>query len=152
MILDKKIALFHQDAENREEALKKLADQFVEAGVVEPNFLEGITKREMNFPTGLQLNVYGVAIPHTDPEYVKETQIGFMSLNNPVEFRDMGDLDNTIQVSMIFMMAIKEAHGQLEMLQKLMGMFGDDDAMEKLHNCDNYEDFYEIVKSAGLLD
>ena len=78
---------------NRDEALKMLSDKFVEANVVEDTFLQGILKREAVFPTGLQLDVYGVAIPHTDPEYVKETQIGFMSLNNPVVFRDMGDLD-----------------------------------------------------------
>ena len=53
---------------------------------------------------------------------------------------------------MIFMMAIKEAHGQLEMLQKLMGMFGDNDAMEKLAKCSTYEEFIDIVKTAGLLD
>ena len=152
MICDKKIALFHQDAKDRDEALKMLSDKFVEANVVEDTFLQGILKREAVFPTGLQLDVYGVAIPHTDPEYVKETQIGFMSLNNPVVFRDMGDLDNEIQVSVIFMMAIKEAHGQLEMLQKLMGMFGDNDAMEKLAKCSTYEEFIDIVKTAGLLD
>ena len=35
MIFDKKIALFHQHAEDRDSALKMLADEFVKAGVVE---------------------------------------------------------------------------------------------------------------------
>ena len=63
-------------------------------------------------------------------------------------------MKNTILLygRMIFMMAIKEAHGQLEMLQKLMGMFGDNDAMEKLAKCSTYEEFIDIVKTAGLLD
>ncbi|MBR5048482.1 MAG: PTS sugar transporter subunit IIA, partial [Erysipelotrichaceae bacterium] len=52
MIFDKKIALFHQHAEDRDSALKMLADEFVKAGVVEENFYDGILAREANFPTG----------------------------------------------------------------------------------------------------
>ena len=153
MIFDKKIALFHQHAEDRDSALKMLADEFVKAGVVEENFYDGILAREANFPTGLALdeeNKTGVAIPHTDPEYVKETQLGFMTLDEPVVFRNMGNMEEEVKVDMMFMMAIKEAHGQVEMLMKLMGLFGDDAVISKLHEVDNFDDFLKIVEDAGL--
>ncbi len=153
MIFDKKIALFHQHAEDRDSALKLLADEFVKAGVVEDNFYDGILAREANFPTGLALdeeNKTGVAIPHTDPEYVRETQLGFMTLDEPVVFHNMGDFEDEVKVNLIFMMAIKEAHGQIEMLQKLMGLFGDDEVIRRLHEVDNFEDFYKIIEEVGL--
>ena len=153
MIFDKKIALFHQHAENRDEALKMLADEFVKAGVVEDNFFDGILAREANFPTGLALdeeNKTGVAIPHTDPEYVKETQLGFMTLDEPVVFRNMADFDDEVKVNIMFMMAIKEAHGQLEMLSRLMGLFGDDEIVSRLREVDNFDDFLKIIEEAGL--
>ena len=92
----------------------------------------------------------GVAIPHTDPEYVKETQLGFMTLDEPVTFRNMGNFDDTVQVNIMFMMAIKEAHGQIEMLQKLMGLFVEEDLMKRLHEVDNFDDFIKIIEEAGL--
>ncbi|MBO4218396.1 MAG: PTS sugar transporter subunit IIA [Erysipelotrichaceae bacterium] len=153
MIFDKKIALFHQHAEDRDSALKMLADEFVKAGVVEENFYDGILAREANFPTGLALdeeNKTGVAIPHTDPEYVKETQLGFMTLDEPVVFRNMGNMEEEVKVDMMFMMAIKEAHGQVEMLMKLMGLFADDAVISRLREVDNFDDFLKIVEDAGL--
>jgi PTS system galactitol-specific IIA component len=91
-----------------------------------------------------------VAIPHTDPEHVNRTQVGFMSLKEPVEFIEMGTDDKKIPVTMMFMLALKEAHQQLDMLMKLMDVFQNDELMEKFRNVDNYEDYYRLIEEAGL--
>ena len=149
-LLDAKIALFNQHAESRDEALKLLADEFVKTGVAKDTFYEGLITREANFPTGLSLNNMCVAIPHTDVEHVNRTQIGFMSLDTPVEFIEMGTDDKAIPVTMMFMLALKEAHQQLEMLTKLMDAFQNDELMDKFSKVDNYDDFYELIKEAKL--
>lgn len=151
-MFDKKIALFNQSAENRNQALALLAKEFVKAKVVEDNFLEGIMAREAVFPTGLELNKMGVAIPHTDPEYVKENQIGFMTLKKPVIFQFMGDITQEVEVSLIFMMALKEGEKQLEMLPKLMDLFMMDDVMDALKEAKTYDDYYQIISESGLID
>ena len=147
---DAKIALFNQHAETKEEALKLLADQFVETGVAKDTFYQGLITREADFPTGLSLENMCVAIPHTDVEHVNRTQVGFMSLDNPVEFIEMGTEDKQIPVRMMFMLALKEAHQQLEMLTKLMDVFQNNELMEKFTKVDNFDDFYELIKEAGL--
>ena len=149
-LFDAKIALFKQHAENRDEALKMLADEFIKAGVAKETFYDGLITREANFPTGLSLNNMCVAIPHTDIEHVNRTQIGFMSLDTPVEFIEMGTEDKVIPVTMMFMLALKEAHQQLEMLMKLMDLFQNDELVEKFYNCSSYDEFYELIKEAGL--
>ena len=149
-LFDAKIALFNQHAANRDEALKMLADEFVKTGVAKDTFYEGLITREANFPTGLSLNNMCVAIPHTDVEHVNRTQIGFMSLDEPVEFIEMGTDDKKIPVKMMFMLALKEAHQQLEMLTKLMDAFQNDELMEKFYNADNYDDFFALIKEAKL--
>ena len=151
-MFDKKIALFNQSAENRKQALALLAKEFIKAKVVEDNFLEGIMAREAVFPTGLELNRMGVAIPHTDPEYVKENQIGFMTLKKPVIFQFMGDITQEVKVSVIFMMALKEGEKQLEMLPKLMDLFMMDDVMDALKEAKTYDDYYQIISGSGLID
>ena len=149
-LFDAKIALFKQHAENRDEALKMLADEFIKAGVAKDTFYDGLITREANFPTGLSLNNMCVAIPHTDIEHVNRTQIGFMTLDTPVEFIEMGTEDKVIPVTMMFMLALKEAHQQLEMLMKLMDLFQNDELVEKFYNCENYEEFFTLIKEAGL--
>lgn len=148
----KKIALFNQKAESRDEALTLLAAEFVKAEVVEDDFLAGIMAREAVFPTGLPLDKMGVAIPHTDPEYVRESQIGFMTLEKPVVFQFMGDINQDIEVSVIFMLALKEGQSQMEMLPKLMDLFALDEAMEALKETETYDEYYEIISKSGLLD
>ncbi|MBQ9425368.1 MAG: PTS sugar transporter subunit IIA [Erysipelotrichaceae bacterium] len=149
-LFDAKIALFHQHAESRDEALKMLADEFIKAGVAKETFYEGLITREANFPTGLSLNNMCVAIPHTDIEHVNRTQVGFMSLDEPVEFIEMGTDDKVIPVKMMFMLALKEAHQQLDMLMKLMDAFQNDELIDRFYAAENYEDFFELIKEAKL--
>ncbi len=149
-LFDAKIALFHKHAKDKEEALGILADEFMKSGVAKDTFLDGIITREKTFATGLSLNNMCVAIPHTDPEHVNRTQIGFMSLEEPVEFIEMGTEDKQIPVTMMFMLALKEAHQQLDMLMKLMDVFQNDELMEKFKAVDNFEDYYKLIEEAGL--
>jgi len=152
MLLDKKLVLFHQDCETREEAITKLATEFMNSGVAKETYLEGLLKREAEFPTGLYEEgmFCGVAMPHTFAEHVNEKQIGFMSLNKPVKWRYMGDIEREIEISCVFMLALKDGHDQLTMLRSLMGLFVNNDAMEKLQKVNTYEELLEVVTEAGL--
>ncbi len=60
-----------------------------------------ILQREAQFPTGLPVTPYGVAIPHTDGTYVLKPQLAFASLKNPVVFQEMGNRSREIQVTFI---------------------------------------------------
>lgn len=149
-MFDAKIALFHKHADSRDEALKMLADELMKSEVAKDSFYDGIITRENNFATGLTLNNMCVAIPHTDPEHVNRTQVAFMSLDEPVEFIEMGTEDKKIPVTMLFMLALKEAHQQLDMLMKLMDVFQNDELMEKFKAVDNFDDYYKLIEEAGL--
>ena len=55
-LFDAKIALFHQHAESRDEALKMLADEFIKAGVAKETFYEGLIRSE--FPDRFEPQQY----------------------------------------------------------------------------------------------
>lgn len=151
MNFDKKICLLKRDVTSQEDALKLIADEFYKAGVVNDNFLEGILEREILYPTGLLLaDGSGVAIPHTDGDKVKKSQIGFLSLTKPVKFYEMGQTKHEIEVDKIFMLALKEAHEQLETLQNLMDLFMNEELMKRLDSCTSEEQYIEIIKDSGL--
>lgn len=77
-------------AESQEEALHIIASKMYQKGIVTKDYEEHVIQREKEFPTGLPLNGYKVAIPHTDSRYVKKTRICVASLSEPIEFQVMG--------------------------------------------------------------
>ena len=93
----------------------------------------------------------GVAIPHTDPDKVIEPQIGFMSLKHPVTFHQMGD-NAEIQVKLIFMLALKKSDDQLSMLQKLMALFQNQEAMDALQKIEQKNDFLDLMKKNEIIE
>lgn len=151
MYIDKKlfseqVILQQQEIENKQAALTILANELQKKNVVNTEFLPAILKREEKYPTGLALEGgLGVAIPHTDPDKVEKEQIGFISLKEPVKFRQMGDIDSYVNVSMIFILCLKSPDKQLNMLKDLMSMFTDTVTMKKIQNSNTRAEFLAIV-------
>ncbi len=143
----KRVLLFNEDLANRTEVFEKISAELQSKGIVKESFKDAIENREKNYPTGLALNSgIGVAIPHTDPEHINENQVGFMSLKNPVKFRQMGSETEVVPVKLVFVLCLKEAHKQLTMLQELMELFGDNEIIKEFLLCSNESDFMKIIK------
>jgi PTS system galactitol-specific IIA component len=147
---DQSIALFPTEALTRDEALSELANVMEAKGLVKDDYLENVLKRELVYPTGLQIGEVGVAIPHTDNIYVNQSQIAFMKLFAPVEFIQMGTEDEPVSVQLIFMLALKEPHEQVEMLAKLIGTFQNPEVLAELLVVKNEPDYMKIIQEVGL--
>ena len=144
-MLDKEIFEINvKNISSKEEALTYLSDKLIEKGIVKESYKEAILNREKVFPTGLQFEKYGIAIPHTDVEHVHKEQIAVMTLENPVSFYQMGTNDVEVSVKVIFMLALKEAHSQLTILQQLIEILQDKEIMESLMNMDEYTTSKEV--------
>lgn len=150
-MLDKEIFEINvKNISSKEEALTYLSDKLIEKGIVKESYKEAILNREKVFPTGLQFEKYGIAIPHTDVEHVYKEQIAVMTLENPVSFYQMGTNDVEVSVKVIFMLALKEAHSQLTILQQLIEILQDKEIMEKLMNMDEYTTFKEVKELLAI--
>lgn len=144
----KKIILLDEDADDASQAIEKVVERLELKKVVTSDFLKAVLEREKEYPTGLQLeNNLGVAIPHTDPDKVLQNQIGIIRLNNSVKFRQMGSATDIVDVRIIFVLCLKEAHEQLDMLQTLMGMFADKDILEQLMHIQNGDTIVDLLTS-----
>ncbi|WP_300123280.1 PTS sugar transporter subunit IIA [uncultured Enterococcus sp.] len=133
---------------SNQEAIKKLANLLLKENFVKESYLEAIIEREKVFSTGLQLKQIGVAIPHTDAIHVKKQGIAIAKLVNPVNFKMMGNPEVDVPVSMMFMLAIKEPHKQLEFLQALINLFQNDDLIVTLSNIKNKKELINEFKKA----
>lgn len=108
-------------------------------------FEVNVKKREDNFPTGIQLEDFAVAIPHTDAEYVKEEFIAVAVFKEPVKFSSMEDASAILDVRAAFMLGLNQPHSQLEVLTELMGIFQDKERMAKIINSSSKEELENII-------
>lgn len=133
-------------ASTQNEIFEQLAKPLYDLNLVNEGFLEGVRRREQNFPTGLPTEPFGVAIPHTDPEYVKQNAISVGVLRHPVTFTVMGTDDEITDVRVVFLLALNESQKQLNILKSITELIRDAKQLEKLLSCDSTE-IYKILDS-----
>lgn len=150
MYLSNKLCILQSEITEQSELFKVMSDMMVESGNVKDTYFEGITTREASYPTGLEVEGVGFAIPHTDSIHVNSSQMCFASLKEPIIFKDMTDLDHEIPVKLVFMLAMAKPHEQIETLQNLVGFFQDEEKVATLLKCTTQEDFIRIMDEAGV--
>lgn len=131
---------------NFEEALRSTAKALLKNNLVKDNFIDEILKREANFPTGLNFGSYGIAIPHTDAEFVNKEAMAINVLANPVKFQQMASDGETVDVNLIVMLAIKNKDNQVPYLQALINIFQDEEKVRQLLSSGNKELIKEKFK------
>lgn len=115
------------------EALEKLSSLLLSNGVAKESFQNAVLERERVFPTGLETEGLGVALPHTDAEHVNRNSIGVATLKKPVEFSMMGFPEKSVSVSIVIMLAISNPNGHLEILQKLSDLLQNPKMLEEIY-------------------
>ena len=107
-------------------------------------------KREAVFPTGLMINGIGVAIPHTDSQYVKRSQVGFLSLTDPLPFIEMGTRDKRNFSFINLYVGIKGAARTITNAAKLDRNVSKNGVLEKLRDIHDVEEYRMILQQYGL--
>ncbi|GGI42567.1 PTS sugar transporter subunit IIA [Mammaliicoccus stepanovicii] len=132
--IDVSNVILNLEATTNEEALSKLSDLMYQNGYVKEGYTNAVIEREKSFATGLPTVYCSVAIPHTDIKHVNTKSIGVAVLKETVPFVIMGELEETTDVKLIFMLAMDKEDAQLSLLQKLMGIFQNDELLAFLAN------------------
>lgn len=120
------------DCVNQDLLFQTLYQEAYSKGYVSKQFLEKIKEREESFPTGLSINNYNVAIPHTDPEYVFKQFIAITTLKRPIPFQLMDDRSKKVNVKIVILLGLNEPHDQLNVLQQLIQMIQDEKKIEQI--------------------
>ena len=144
--LSEDLVLLDVEAEDNFDLLRQAAQRLHEHGYVKDSYADAVVAREKVFATGLPTVMGGVAIPHTDVEHVNTPAVCIARLKKPVDFIVMGDDTETVSVDCIFMLAMKEAHAQLTLLQNLMGILQDADALKLVKTGESAQEICTFVK------
>lgn len=136
-----------QNFESQNDLFETVYEAALAENLVLSDFITGIKDREKNFPTGIQLEKYGVAIPHTDPEYVKEEFIAVVTSESGVMFSSMEDENVKVNANVVFLLGLNQAHAQLAMLQKLIELFQNDNALKGILTASSYNELVSIINN-----
>lgn len=136
----------NENFSSKEEFLTEIGKRLSERGEVEEGFINSIIEREKIYPTGLCFGNYNVAIPHTNPEFIKKEGIVVVKFENSVIFRDMGVNENDLKVNLAFVLLVKKGEEQVELLMKLMNLFEKEETYNKLMEENDKVKLLEIIK------
>ena len=141
----KELILYGVEAKYANEAIDKVGNVLYTNGYVRDTYIPAVKEREVDFPTGLQLQTYGIAMPHTAGIHVNVPAICVAKLAEPVIFGHMGEPEHKVEARILFMMAIKDPDKQLEMLQSMMSVFTNDEAMLEFDATKDAAELYEVA-------
>lgn len=126
------VALDLQPSSARE-AIAVLSNLLYHQGAVKSSFGEAVWAREEKYPTGLLFDAMGIALPHTDAIHVCHQAMAIGILKNPVPFHRMGLPEETVEVSMIFMLAVDQPEKEAAFLATLIELFQKKENLETLY-------------------
>ena len=128
------LVFFDFEATDEWDFFAKMSDTLKEKGYVRDSWHDAICAREKSFPTGLQFEKIGVAIPHVDPENIVKPYIAIIKPKAPIDFAPMADMvDHPVHTELIINLGLlAHAEDQVAVLQAMMGIFMDEAATAKI--------------------
>lgn len=146
-LIDEDLVFLDVEADNAEGLLRTLAGAALEKGYVKEGYADAVLERERLYPTALPTQVLKVAVPHSmDRDLVNRSVIVVATLKHPVNFKEMGEGINDVPVDVVFMLAVCGSKDQLTILQKIVGMFSDPNAMTDVKNASSRCELIAAIK------
>lgn len=139
------LVFFDFEATTREEFFKELEGKLDNLDYIQDTWFEAVTTREKNYPTGLQSPTLAIAIPHTDPQYIKRPYIAVVKPKNPIVFEAMAGIGDPVEAKLIINLGVLRDGGQVQVLQNLMNIFMDDDAVADIMAQDTPEGMVDTI-------
>ena len=137
-------------AENADDAIRLLGEVMAEAGYVEETYWQDVLQRERNFPTGLPTQPVAVAIPHADPDHVIRSGIAVGVFSHPLTFCLMGsNQGETLQVSLLFMLALKDFKQQTQVIRDLLNLIQSGDLLVGISQAQTPCQIMDLIAQTG---
>ncbi|WP_282920432.1 PTS sugar transporter subunit IIA [Ignavigranum ruoffiae] len=131
----------------------EISQQLFQAEVVSEDFCQHLKEREANFPTGLDLtplfgDVLGIAVPHTETQYVRVKKVIPIKLNQVVEIHNMIQPDETLKINFMFMILNDDPSGQADILARIMEGIGQStkEMIDNINQLQTNQDVYKFAK------
>ena len=137
-------------AKSSQEVIEKLGSLMLSKGYVLDSYVDAVLTREETLPTGLPIDGFSVAIPHTDSGHVNESTIAIATSEEPVEFNMMIDPTQKTKVQLVFLLAVKNPNAQVQLLKTLMSVFQNKELLMNLQKASSKEEVNELLRCLAV--
>ncbi len=134
------------EAKTYEDVMRAVGQKVTAEGFAKESYVDALIDREKDFPTGLDIDGFGVAIPHTDVSHVNKAATAIAILKNPVTFVQMGTDDDYVDAKVVFVLAVDDPKGHLEQLQRIISIIQDKNVLEKLTQANEASEIINVIK------
>ncbi len=148
--LDRNLIFQNLKAEKTDDVFEKLGGEFIRCGYTKDSYINALKEREADFPTGLDIGGFGIAIPHTDISHVYKDGVAIASLENPVSFIQMGTDDEPVDVNLVFMLSVKDPAKHMSHLQRIVEIIQDQEVLEKIKAANECDGVINVIKDKEL--
>lgn len=135
------------EVKNSSEIMEEMGAAFIREGLCKESYINALINRESEFPTGIDVDGFGIAIPHTDVSHVNESGIGIATLRKPVKFIQMGTDDEEVETRVVVMLAVDNPQKHLSTLQSILEVLQDKNVLYQLSNAKEKKEVIEIIKN-----
>lgn len=125
---------FDLQAKNAKEVIDLLSGSMYAQGLVSADYGAQTWARELEHPTGLPTKPFCIAFPHADAQGVNRSALGVAVMHQPVQFQNMADPDESLDVELIFMLANRDPEEQIQTLRNLAVLFGQPEKLVELRD------------------
>lgn len=129
--INKELVFFNDNSKTREELFKKVENFLTKLNFVKQGYSEALIKRENQYPTGIKIGDYGIAVAHTDASYILKSDVLFCKLIDSIEFSSM-ETNEVIDVNFVFILLLENGEDHLQMLQKIALTMQDGEFLEQV--------------------
>lgn len=144
--LDSRLITTGLKVKSKDEIMETVGGRFEELGYCRPSYIQALKDREVEFPTGIDIDGVGVAMPHTDVSHVNQAGIGIATLQEPVTFIHMATDDVPVAVRVVFMLAVDDPGRHLEKIQSILEVIQDKKTLEKILSAESAEDVIMVIR------
>ncbi|MDU5335719.1 PTS sugar transporter subunit IIA [Enterococcus sp.] len=135
---------------DRAELFKKLSTLFLDKGYVNEGFYDFIVEREENYPTGLDLKTHTVAIPHGNPEFIKQSFISVVTLTQPIKMKKMENADEEIEVDLFFVLGLNDGTQHLQILKQVIGLIQQEEFVQAIKEAKTTEEVMKKINGMAV--
>jgi PTS system galactitol-specific IIA component len=141
------------ESETSEEILCALGAALVASGACRESYPEALSRREEESPTGLDMDGFGIALPHTDPSHVISPALAIGVPLRPARFTAMGMDDEQVEARVVCALALNDPAAHLDFVEALLEIFRDRGVLESLAGASSAEEVIAVIRdreAAGL--
>lgn len=145
------VMIFNEANITHEDVIRTLGERLIQTGCIVEEYVSAVLEREQHFPTGLEIGEVNAAIPHAAPDFVKQSALAVGIVKQGVTFRNMAEPSQSLDVHVVFLLAMANPESQLKMLEQTMALIQDKQQLQRLAACERAEEVIGVFQHSQFL-